>query len=451
MKGRIAAHVCIIFLFLIGTTCLFAADTGPDNFRYKASIDGQIRKNAIYRIMLGSNVLEKCENACSDIRIYDGDKREVPYILLDNMVPVRNAEASPLKVKSYTDNNGADNIILERTEHVEPVTRIYLETDDQDFRKAVSVSGSNDMSKWEALGEDSIYDFSSQIDLRKTFVTIKKNTYKYLRFSMKEQSSRKVKSQNIRLKYEGLDLNVKTPVDKKLQIDRFLAQNFEESRESKVYDELVIKPQISNDDRKKVTEMLIEIPFPVASVILSIDNPYYLRPVRLLGSATKRDEDFVLVQQTSLHNLSIAEQKEIKNSIEVPSSARYRFYKIIIENQANPPLKCEKITLRWVQKQLFFIGLDDNQQYSLALGSPSTGAVQYDIAALITQNNWFDQRAELMKISAAVQNTGYKPIGDRDARARIEKYILTGIIIFLVLVVGFFLYQLWKKASITRP
>jgi hypothetical protein len=441
----------MIFLFLTGATWLFAADIGPDNFRYKASIDGQIRKNAIYRIILGSNVLEKCDNACSDIRIYDGDKREVPYILLDNLVPVRNAEASPLEVKSYADNNGAQNIILERTEHVEPVTRMYLETDDQDFRKAVSVSGSNDRSKWEALGEDSIYDFSSQIDLRKTFVTIKKNTYKYLRFTMKEQNSKKSKSQNIHLKYEGLDLNVKTPVDKKLQIDRFLAQYFEESSESKVYDELVIKPQISNDDSKKVTEMLIEIPFPVASIVLSIDNPYYLRPVRLLGSATKKEEDFVLIQQTSLHNLSVAGQKEIKNSIEIPSSARYRFYRIIIENQANPPLKCEKVTLRWIQKQTFFIALEDNRHYSLALGSPSVGAVEYDISALITQNNWFDQRVELMKISAALQNTGYKPIGDRETRARIEKYILTGIIIFLVLVVGFFLYQLWKKASITKP
>lgn len=451
MKGRIAAHVFMILLFLTGTTCLFGANVGPDNFHYKASIDGQIRKNAIYRVILDSSVLEKCENACFDMRIYDGDKREVPYILLDNLVPVRNGEVYPLEITSYTESNGAKNIILKRTEPIEPVTRMYLETDDRDFHKAVTVSGSNDMSKWEGLGDDNIYDYSSQIDLRKTFVTLKKNTYKYLRFTIKEQNFRKDKSQNLHLKYEGLDLNVKTPVDKKLQIDRFLAQNFEESRESRVYDELVIKPHISNDDSKKVTEMLIEIPFPVASIVLSIDNPYYLRPVRLLGSATKKDEDFVLLRQTSLHNLSIAGQKEIKNSIEVPSSARYRFYKIVIENQSNPPLKFEKITLRWIQKQLFFIGLDDNQQYSLALGNPSIEAVKYDIAALITPNNWFDQRTELIQISAASQNTGYKPIEDRDARARIEKYILTSIIILLVLVAGFFLYQLWKKASITKP
>ena len=451
MKSRITVYVSMVSLFLTGATWLFAANIGSDNFHYKASIDGQIKKNAIYRVILGSNILEKCENACSDMRIYDGDKREVPYILLDNLIPVRNVEGFPLEITSYAESNGAKCIILKRAEPIEPATRMYVETRDRDFHKAVTVSGSNDMSKWEALGDDSIYDYSTQIDLRKTFVTLKKNTYKYLRLTMKEEHSKKDKSQNIHLKYKGLDLNVKTPVNKEIQIDRFLAQYFEESRESKVYDELVMKPQISNDDSEKVTKMLIEIPFPVASIVLSIDNPYYLRPVKLLGSTTKKDEDFVLLQQTSLHNLSIAGQKEIKNSVEVPSSKRYRFYKIVIENHSNPPLKCEKVMLRWVQKQLFFIGLDDNQQYSLALGNQSVGAVKYDIAALITPNNWFDQRSELTQISAVVQNTGYKPIGDRDTRARIEKYILIGIIILLVLIAGFFLYQLWKKTSITKP
>jgi hypothetical protein len=254
-------------------------------------------------------------------------------------------------------------------------------------------------------------------------------------------------SQQLKLTYDGLDLSVKMPVDKKLRIGRFLVQDYEENRGSMTFDESLIRPQIVNDNKRKVTEMFIEAPFPIASVDLTLDNPYYLRTVKLFGATKKEGEEFVFIQQTSVYNLSIAGQKEIKNRVEIPASARYRFYKIVIENQSNPPLKCEKITLRWIQKQLFFIGLDDNQQYSIYWGNPSTGAVTYDLSALIKSDDWFNRQTESLNISLPMQNTDYMPAKNKEARARIEKYILTGVIILLVLVAGFFLFQLWKKAS----
>jgi hypothetical protein len=446
MNRKLLASAFLISLFLIGTTRLLAYDAEPSSFRYKATIDGQINRNAVYRVILGNGVLDKCENMCHDLRVYDKEKKEIPYVILENMVPAKQSGSYVLDIQSYDEGANADAITLKRTNPPGPGTRIYIETQDRDFHKTVSISGSNDLKTWEPLGEDRIYDFSSQVDLRKTFATMKRNSYRYLRFTMKNYK-KSGESQQLKLTYDGLDLSVKMPVDKKLRIGRFLVQDYEENRGSVTFDESLIRPQIVNDNKRKVTEMVIEAPFPVASVELALDNPYYLRTVKLFGATKKEGEEFVFIQQTSVYNLSIAGQKEIKNRIEIPISARYRFYKIVIENQSNPPLQCEKVTLRWIQKQLFFIGLDDNQQYSIYWGNPSTGAVTYDLSALIKPDDWFNRQTESLNTSLPMQNTDYIPGKNKETLARIEKYILTGVIILLVLVAGFFLFQLWKKAS----
>ncbi len=439
------------FLFLLCTwiyypAVLWAGKMEPSNFRYSTNLNAEVRKGGFYRIILPGGVLEQCESSCRDMRIFDKESREIPFTILDNRIPPKKTARYPLEVISYDDQATRTKIVLKHPNPANPVTRLEMDSLDRDFNKAVIVSGSTNMKNWRTLGQEAIYDFSSRVNLRKMHLTLGKNTYPYFQLVI-DEGKEKGNLQNIQLKYEGMDFSASTYRKKKLQISRFAVLDDTEGHEKAVYDELKVLPSVSTDTTKRVTEIAFNSVLPFSTLEFNIDSPYYYRPLKLYGTNTGRREDLVLIKHDSLYSFPISNQTQIKKHIDVSIPQEYRSYKVIIENEANPPLKIESILLRWVQKQLFFIGLDDHQEYRLFWGSPSIEEASYDIAKLIRTDNWFNQPAISIQISSVVQNTGYKPFKGKDGKTLVEKNILVIVIILVVMVVAFFLFQLWKKTG----
>jgi hypothetical protein len=438
--------VLLLFPWVCCPGVLWAGKMEPANFRYSASLKGEIRKGGFYRIILPAEILERCERFCRDIRIFDKEKREIPYVILDNRIPAKKTVRYPLEVISYDDQTEKTKIVLKRPSRIEPVNRLELESLDHDFNKAVTVSGSTDMKRWTNLGHEAIYDFSSRVNLQKMHITLEKNTYAYLQLII-EEGKEKGNLQSIRLKYDGMDFSTSTYTKKKLQVTRFVVFDDAESREKVTYDELKLLPSVSTDAAKRVTEIAFNTAVPFSVVEFAIDNPYYYRRIKLYGIAINRKEDLAMIKEDSLYNFPISNRTETKKRIDVSTPLEYRSYKVLIENEANPPLKVESITLRWAQKQLFFIGLDDDQEYRLFWGSPTVEEASYDIAKLIRADNWATQPTEPIQFSSIVQNPGYKLFKEKDSKTLVEKNVLASVIVLVIIVVAFFLFQLWKRTG----
>jgi hypothetical protein len=439
------------FLFLLCTLIycpaeLRAGKMEPPNFRYSASLDGEIKKGGVYRIILSGGILEGCERSCRDMRIFDGENREIPFVILDNRIPPKKTIRYPLEVISYDDQATRTKIVLKRPNPINPVTRLEMDSLDRDFNKAVTVSASSDMKNWKTLGHEAIYDFSSRVNLRKMHFALGRNTYLYFQLIIEEGKETR-HLQKIQLKFDGMDFSASTFTKKKLQVSRFVVLDDTEAQEKVIYDELKLLPSVSTDTTKRATEIVFNSVLSFSALEFDIDNPYYYRPLKLYGTNTGRKEGFVLIKQGSLYCFPVSNQTEVKKYIDVSMPREYRSYKVVIENEANPPLKIESMTLRWVQKQLFFIGLDDHQEYRLFWGSPAIEEASYDIVKLIRPDNWFNQPATSLQISSTLQNMGYKSFKGKDDKSRVEKNILVIVIILVVIVVAFFLFQLWKKTG----
>ncbi len=438
-------------LFLwVGWVCcpaaLWAGTMGPSHFRYSATLKGEIKKGGVYRIMLPVEILERCEKSCRDIRLFDKENREIPFVILDNRIPARKTVRHPLEVISYDDQTGRTKIVLKRTGPIEPINRIELESPDRDFNKTVAVSGSTDNRNWKALGQEAIYDFSSRVNLRKMHVSLEENTYPYFQLTIDEGKEEKG-FKNIRLIYDGMDFSASTYTKKKLKMTRFVVFDDAQSHEKVAYDEFKLLPSISTDAERRVTEISFNTTLPFSLIEFAIDHPYYYRQIKLYGTNTNRKEDLIMIQQDSIYRFPISNQTEAKKHINISAPQEYRFYKVVIENEANPPLKIESIMLKWAQKQLFFIGLDDHPEYRLCWGSPVMEEVNYDIARMVRADNWFTQSIETVHISAIAQNMTYNPFKTKDDKTLIEKNILVMVVVLVVMVVAFFLFQLWKKTG----
>jgi hypothetical protein len=425
---------------------LWAGKMEPPNFRYSANLKGKVIKGGFYRIILPAGILEGCERSCQDMRIFDKENREIPFVILDNRMPPKKTIRYPLEVVSYDDQATRTKIVLKLPNPTTPVTRLEVESPDRDFNKAVVLLGSTDRKNWKTLGRDDLYDFSSRVNLRKMHLSLEKNTYPYFQLVIDEGKD-KEHFKNIHLKFEGMDFSASTFTKKKLQISRFVVLDDTEAHENVTYDELKLQPSVWTDATKRVTEIAFHSVLPFSTLEFVIDNPYYYRPLKLYGTNTGRKEDFVLIKQDSLYSFPISNRTETKKHIDMPVPQNYRSYKLVIENDANPPLKIESMTLRWVQKQLIFIGLDDHQEYRLLWGSPTVEEVSYDIAKLIRADNWFNHPATSIQISSIVQNVTYKPFKGKGDKTLLEKRILVIVIILVVIVVAFFLFQLWKKTG----
>ncbi len=446
---RTKALFFLVFLFSTLTDCptvLGEGRMGPTNFRFSAKLDAEIKKGGLYKVILQGGVLEQSERSCRDMRLFDKEAREIPFVILDNRIPPKKTLRFPLEVISYDDQATRTIIVLKRAKPIEPVTRLEMDSPDRDFSKAVTVSGSNDMKSWRTLGHETIYDFSSRVSLRKMYLTVEKNSYLYFQLTI-DEGKETGNFQNIRLKYEGIDFSASAYTKKKLQVKGFVVLDDAEGSEKTVYDERKLLPKVSTDPAKRVSEIAFNSVLPFSTLEFAIDNPYYCRRLKLYGANTGRKQDLALIKQDALYSFPISTQTETKKQIDVSLPHPYQSYKIVIENEANPPLEIKSMTLRWRQKQLFFIGLDDHQEYRLFWGSSTVEDASYEIARLVRPDNWFNQPAIAVQVSSAVQNADYKPFKERDGKTLLEKNVLVFVVVFVVIVIGFFLFQLWKKTG----
>ncbi|NWF91716.1 MAG: DUF3999 family protein [Syntrophaceae bacterium] len=447
MKRKIVSSslvlLCVVFYC---PAKLWAGRIEPSNFRYSAILNEKIKKGAFYRVILPGAILEGCERFGHDIRIFDKENREIPFVVLDNRIPPKKTNRYALEVLSYDDQATRTKIVLKRPNPITPVNRMEIDSPDRDFNKAVTVSGSSDLKNWKTLARESIYDFSSRVNLRKMYLQLGNNTYPYFQLIIDEEKEKGI-FQNIKLKFNGMDFSASMYTKKKLKVSRFVVLDDTEGHEKVIYDEFKLLPSVLTDPTKRVTEIEFNSVLPFSALEFAIDHPYYCRPVRLYGTATGRKKDSVLIKQDSLYSFPISNQEQTKKHIDIPMAQGYRSYRVVIENDVNPPLKIEAITLRWAQKQLFFIGLDDHQEYRLFWGSPTVEEGNYDIAKMIRADNWFNQPTLSIQISPIAQNPGYRPFKGKDDKSLIEKNILVIVIILVVIVVAFFLFQLWKKTA----
>ncbi len=452
--------VAAIFLLTAAMASIFAF-TGvalaldPGEFRYSVELNEQIKKDSIYQVHLTPDIIERSAAGGTDLRVASHDTVEVPFVVLENNTPaeyVSNYYTLEYLPQPPEEETGSVTYAMKLPDKHQPVRIFEIDTPNNDFKKNIILYGSNDKSNWNFITEETIFDFLSQVNLRKTEIKLASAVdYLYYKIKIVDTASSGTTggdSKSIKLKYEGLDFSVDNIKTQKLQINRVAAKTGVNVRKDHTvaYDEKLFSSLSPQKDKSNNTVIDIEANLPFDRISFDITTTYYQRKVSILSSETGAEKTYTNVVESSIYNFPMMDFKSSRNEIYF-STPKHRFYRFIIENKNNPALTINSIKYEWVRKDLYFVALSDSPKYLLCFGNPALKKPEYDIQNFIHQGNWYKQKYGVIKTGDVILNTAYAPSTKIEIKPEVEKMILTIIVIFLVLGLGYWLYNLISQMT----
>jgi len=418
-----------------------------EGFHYVAELPDSLKPNQLYQVPLSPDLLKQCRLDCTDLRVLDREEREVPYVILENAFSPEPAKTYDLTIKNYATDTDSATLTLELPKQHEPIERIDLDIAERDFTKRATVYGSHNGREWRRLAEDAVYDFSSQVDLRKTLIKIEKTDYRYFRLRLKDEPAFKGQGQSIRLTYDGLDLTVNDVKAKKLKINRILGSTRRGKAKPDVLDEALFKEFPSSHDDKGNTILLLEAGLPFERIEFTIAGPsYFYRNVQIYTSESGKEGSFRLLTKGVIYRFPLGQSDQERNFIE-HSSGRHLFYRIVLENGDNPPLEVSAVKLRWIRRNLYFVAISSGGPYRIYLGNAGLERPNYDLAKFIRTDNWYEQPFDEISPGPVKNNSGYRSGGDKIDRARVEKTVLVIVMMGLAAGLTYWLYALLKRSG----
>ena len=437
------------FFFIIALCCLampiFAAQLTPADFTYCAEVQGTVKAESLYQVHLGNEIIQKAGAGLEDLRLFDASRKETPFVVIGNVPPHETIETYPLEITGYDHDASSAVVIMKLPQKHRPISMLNLDIADKDFKKRVMLQGSSDNRTWAPIMEDTIYDFSSQVNVRKTKLEFAPNDARFFRLTMTDFDPRIADQPSIKLKYKDLDFSVSGVQKKELRIHSVQGSTGMPAEKRPVYEQKTFADLSPTQDKDGNTVILLPAALPVDKVMLDVANPYYYRSVYLYGSSTGKEDSWQFLANDVIYRFPLSsEQREERNVLE-HHPPKQAYYKIVVMNKSNPPLVIKTVTFFRVQQNLYFIALRDNERYSLCFGNTRVRRPDYDLARFVNQNTLSQHSFERMELSALQAGSGPRPtLGERVSG--MEKFILKIVVVLLVIGMGFWLYTLLKKA-----
>lgn len=424
-----------------------AARLQPANFRQHADVGMSLKGGTLYRIDLPADVLRGCAPGQPDIRLFAPDGSEVPYSLVRAEYLKKADETYAAEITGYKADERDAVLEFRLNGQFSPVNSVELAIADRDFRKDAELFGSDDGKTWTRLVSGSIYDFSSQVDLRQTKLKFAGSSNRFYRLKLRDTEEPQPQGKTVSLKYDGIDFSVSGGKGKKLRIDGVKAGTGGQNSLIGAYDEAVFQPVRAGEGKDNSSYFYIERGLPFEKVSFSVSDAFFVRDFSAWYSETGEEGSYRGLGGSNIYRFPSGWQQGERTVADI-SSPGHRFYKFIFNNRNNPPLRIMSVKLSWLKRSLYFIAPVDMTGLTLAFDRANTQRPSYDTESFINQGNWEKRTAQELKLGVTAPTTNYSPDPAADRKTRAENNILTGVIVLVVAGMGYWLYTLLKKAAV---
>jgi hypothetical protein len=449
MKG---IFIGFLLALCTGPSQAYAAPVTPGDLAYCADVQGPFVKDSLYRVHLPDDVVIGSLPDFGDLRLFDFSGRETPAVVIGN-VPVADAvETYRMEITGYEDARGSKTIFVKLPERRRPISSMNIHTDDRDFRKAISIAASRDGKTWRVIAEDRIYDVSSVVPLRKTKIDFPGTDARFFRMTMTDLEPPAAGPDSISLDYQGqgrIQFKAGRKQKKEITIRSVEGMTSVPAEKMPVYDSKTFENLSPVQDKDGNTVIELQAGLPAERVSLDIADTHYYRNVYLYGSATGKEGTYSLIASRPLYRFPLTgSEQESMNTLDLHAS-KNTYYMIIIENKNNQPLDVRRVSLSWVQMNLYFISPVDAKAYVLCFGNAQLSKPEYDIAHFINQSTLSRHSPELRNLSP-VRTSGAVQRGElraRESKFPTEKTILKIIVTLLVIGLGWWLFSLIRKSA----
>lgn len=428
----------------------YAARLQASNFRYKSAITAKIVGGTLYRVDLPAVVLQNCAPDQPDIRLFSPSGEEIPFTLVKGEYLKKADETYAAEITAYKADSREAVLEFALRSEFNPVTSVELSVEDSDFRKDTELSGSDDGKSWKPLGRGSIYDFSSQVDLRKTRLEFPRSAYKFYRLVLRDTEAPPAQGKTVAFKYDGIDLSVSGGKGKKLRINGVSLRTGGKDTRVEIHDENTYQPAASGELKDNRSFVMIRPGMPFERVEFDLADAFFVRDITAYYSETGEENSYRRLGSASIYRFPPGWPAGERVWADI-SSPGYAYYRFVFNNKNNPPLRVKAVKLKWLRRSLYFIAPVDMPGLTLSFSRPNTEHPAYDIESFINQNNWEKKTPEALQLTDPVLTEGYNPELPANSKTRNEKNLLTGIIVLVTAGMGYWLYNLLKKATPPRP
>ena len=338
-------------------------------------------------------------------------------------------------------------VVVERPGKDEPYDRIEILTSARDFKKNVRVYSSTSSGEelpeiWKQLSDDTVFDFSSRIDLRKKKFEIDSTSSRYLKIVFTDERPAGEEEESIRLEYDGLKFEVGGLKDEPFRIDRIRGWRGEKRAGEAVLDRKIIsQPGQIIDDNGDSIHNLGPVNLPVSQITLRVDRKYYHRRVELLGASSDNDEEYTSIGSGTIYNIPGMDDPSATFSV---AARDHRYLKLRIVNRDNPPLDVLKLELAWPRNNLYFIP-EKGRSYSLFFGGDDILRPDYELGQIIKGEHGILSSFPGLALENIRKNSGYEAGKPKPTKEITEKAAFKIVILVLVLGLAWWLYSLMKK------
>lgn len=376
----------------------------------------KVEKSGFHQILISPEIRSASNNNLDHLRIFDSKKNEVPYRLLEKRNSTKTYKSFEILSKSAVVNKFTDIVILNKD--LEKIDHLSLKIANTDVAKTFNISGSNDEMNWFGLIDNQYIDALS--DPKSTFVirefSFPVNQYKYLKFTFIDKNSSPVNI--LEAGSEAVLKNSSAPN---------ILNGFTE---------------ITNQ-KKETKQTIIRIEFKEPQIVdairFDISAPnFFLRNAVITVPKSRTHK-----RRTEIYNETVSQfqlKSKTENGYQIPSVFAKEFI-ITIDNQDNPVLKIDKISL--FQNPVSIIAeLNQGENYKIAVNQ-DWKTPQYDLANLGID---FNQNFPVAKVENLSTIDNNKTVAGE--KTLWQKPMFMWIcILFAVAIIGFFAMGLVKDMN----
>jgi len=418
-----------------------------EQFKYQAEIRGAVRRHAICRIPLPLELLTRSESNLADLRLFDADGREIPFVVRFSRLQPRTTEA-PLVITSYEQGRRGVQLTVTVPEAIGTVSGIDFSIPERDFRKQVTVIANDTAGP--VIGQDTIYDFSSHVDLRRTRVDFPATDARTLVLRITDSDAVPEDRDTVQVTTTGLEIIFSRSWAKQLRIDAVHGRSVQAEPGGPRIDLWSLRPVPPGQHANRRTVIDVPLRLPAGRILFDVATPVFYRTVTVESSPDGRDGSWQSFASGTICAFPLGGRPERRLYLDLPGTGIAR-YRIAIENGDSPPLEIRSLSFESPTREIYFVADNDRQPYRLMVGARSVRAPNYDIGRFGGSDAWAEQARTPVTMGSVSGNPDYDPQAGTSRREQVERTVLIVVILALVIGLGYWLFILLRKGSVGTP
>lgn len=177
------------FLYLLLIGCLMPSVGQAQSFQYRAVVD-PVSQSGYHQILLPPAVVGQLNSNLTDIRLYNDQHQEIPYILKQQL-PQTTRQFVDYEVVSKVIRPYASTKLLVRNRAKNQINSLHLVIKNTNVGKKARLSGSSDAQNWYAI-DDAVWLAPGSDNLGTTAIKqidFPRNDYEYYRLEINDSLS----------------------------------------------------------------------------------------------------------------------------------------------------------------------------------------------------------------------------------------------------------------------